>query len=107
MIHKYTGIISYLHVNLDKAAYIIGTLCIIIMKTHVSCFITEKQSTCILIKKGTKMPRWQSLALPFKKDTWIAVLVMALLAAPIFFALSRARITRYVYKPNIPVNDIA
>ncbi|KAK8397140.1 hypothetical protein O3P69_004675 [Scylla paramamosain] len=35
------------------------------------------------------MPRWQSLALPFTGDTWIAVLVMAIFLGPIFFVLSR------------------
>ncbi|KAK8397138.1 hypothetical protein O3P69_004673 [Scylla paramamosain] len=52
-----------------------------------------QESTCILIKKGASMPQWQSLALPFRRNTWIAVLVMGLVLGPIFFALSRPRVT--------------
>ncbi|XP_063847767.1 probable glutamate receptor [Scylla paramamosain] len=53
-----------------------------------------QENTCFMMKKGTSTPRWQSLALPFGRDTWIAILVMAFLLGPIFFALSRPRITR-------------
>ena len=70
---------------------------------YLCSYTTVEQSTCFLVNKGTKLPRWQSVALPYKRDTWIAVFVMALLVGPIFYALSRPRVTRYAHKDSISV----
>ncbi|XP_063874182.1 ionotropic receptor 21a-like [Scylla paramamosain] len=52
-----------------------------------------QESTCFLIRRGAGLPRWQSLALPFAQDTWLAVLLVALLVGPVLYVLSQPQVT--------------
>ncbi|XP_069195417.1 ionotropic receptor 93a-like [Procambarus clarkii] len=47
------------------------------------------QSTCFIIQREAKIPRFQSLVLPFTPGTWLAVLGALLLAGPLLHCLAK------------------
>lgn len=95
----YTVVISNKATSQSDKTYVIAT--------YLSSFTTDEQSTCFLIKRGTRMPRWQSVVLPFKRDTWFAVLGVAILVGPLLFALSRSLVTRCAHEASVTMIDIS
>ncbi|XP_069950352.1 ionotropic receptor 93a-like [Cherax quadricarinatus] len=49
----------------------------------------DQESTCFMIQSEGEFPRWQSLALPFTRTTWLAVLVVLIVTGPLLYFLAK------------------
>ncbi|KAK8389786.1 hypothetical protein O3P69_009053 [Scylla paramamosain] len=50
--------------------------------------------TCFMIRKPSPLAKWQSVALPYTLEVWLAVLVVILLAGPVLHALVHSSVSR-------------
>ncbi|XP_071538858.1 glutamate receptor ionotropic, delta-2-like [Panulirus ornatus] len=54
----------------------------------------DQEVTCFLIRREGRLPRWQSLGLPFRLTTWLTVLLGLVISGPVLYCLAKPSVSR-------------
>lgn len=47
------------------------------------------QVSCVVVKVPPPLPRWQAMSWPFRKDTWLAILLGLFTSGPLLYVVAR------------------